>query len=152
MNWAVPISTRPRLLPSRRIAAVPSWTISITSSRHSASQPVSAYTCWAGPSVVMSGVRKWFSSCSTIRSTHSPPDQTVIIIADQVSATSFPATPPRALNGSNPMSPAYLAARAQVRQPASTARSVPGHVDGANAGGVPGAISQRCPSQTMRSQ
>ena len=85
---------------------------------------------------------------STSRSTHRPAFHRPSIAAVQPSATTLPAAAGQVLERVRQPEIAVVQhqrspASAQVRQPAWTLRSLPGQVDGAGAGGAPGAIIHR---------
>ena len=94
-NWADPITARASDAPSRRNAAIPSWIISIISSRAPAIQNVAWYTARPGPPSARSGVKNASSMFRTSFSSHSPAFHSPSIAAVHASAATFPAALPR---------------------------------------------------------
>ncbi len=95
----MPTATRARDCPSRRNAATPNWSIAMNSTSVAATQNVVRYTPAAGPPSRRSGVRNASTNPRTSRSSHSPAAHSESITDVQASAATFPAAPPRTVNG-----------------------------------------------------
>jgi hypothetical protein len=92
---------------------------------------------------------------STSRSAHRPAFHRPSIAEVQPSAITLPASPAKYLNGLNRSSGPTThscTGSIQVRQPARMLSSLPGQVEGACAGGTPGAIIHRRLCHCIRSQ